>query len=153
MIKTYGVKGLMEWVALIKVGRANIQVPFTGGTKSGYGMTPATYTCKEKVFQTILENSDYFKRGKIYLVKEEEDPTERKKAAEEERGKRKEEREVLPDDGESKATSVQTVKVSDVDTARGYLMEHFGLAARNLRSKEAVLTQGRAHGVEFEGLS
>lgn len=33
MIKTYGVKGYMEWTALIKVGRANFQVPFTGGTK------------------------------------------------------------------------------------------------------------------------
>lgn len=158
MIKTYGVKGYMEWTALIKVGRVNFQVPFTGGAKSGYGMTPATYTCREKVFQKVLENSDYFKSGKIFLVRSVEEEADKTHSA------HPEGREVVPTPDPSPregsdttgkgaaSDDVTTVKVSDRAEAKQYLMDTFGLSAGSLRTKGEIERVGKAHGVLFEGL-
>ena len=49
--KTYGVKGLMEWVARIQCGKTTINVPFTGGTLTGYGESEAEYTTENPVVQ------------------------------------------------------------------------------------------------------
>lgn len=177
MIKTYGVKGYMEWTALIKVGRANFQVPFTGGTKQGYGMAPATYTCREKVFQKVLENSDYFKSGKIFLVsqvgEEEDNPTEKEGKGTKESGKKQGEGEPatpttpvpenpgepepaakteMPEKKADAAETVTTVKVTDRAEAKQYLMDTFGLSAGSLRTRSEIERVGRAHGVVFEGL-
>lgn len=65
--KVYGVVGLMEWHANITCGKVTINVPFTGGALTGYGVTPARYTTENPLYQTIIENSEYFKSGKIIL--------------------------------------------------------------------------------------
>lgn len=70
--KTYGVRGLMEWQALIKCGKATVCVPFTGGTLTGYGVTPAEYTTENPVMQAIIEGSNYYKNGRIILMRETE---------------------------------------------------------------------------------
>lgn len=164
MIKTYGVKGYMEWTALIKVGRANIQVPFTGGTKSGYGLSPATYTCREKVFQKVLENSDYFKSGKIYLVSQIEESGDAKESERSNAPAPASEKSKVSESSESSGSSekagkkddtidtVTTVKVSDRAEAKQYLMDTFGLSAGSLRTKSEIERVGKAHGVVFEGL-
>ena len=68
--KTYGIKGLMEWVALIRVG----------GSMSAFGVVPATYTTSDKVMQHIIEKSDYYAKGKITLIRATETETEIKEA-------------------------------------------------------------------------
>ena len=68
--KTYGVQGYMEWQALIRCGKATVTVHFSGGSLTGYGVTPAEFTTENPMTQTIIENSDYFKKGKIFLMRE-----------------------------------------------------------------------------------
>lgn len=68
MKKTYGAKGLMEWECLIKVGKATLHVPFTGGSQTEYGVVPAKFTTDNAVKQAIIERSDYFKHGRIVLL-------------------------------------------------------------------------------------
>lgn len=68
--KTYAVNGIMEWVALINAGKAQMKVHFSGGSLTGYGVTPATFTTEDPMKQAIIENSHYFKSGKIYLSRE-----------------------------------------------------------------------------------
>lgn len=68
--KTYGVQGYMEWQALIRCGKATVTVHFSGGSLTGYGVTPAEFTTENPMTQAIIENSDYFKKGKIYLMRE-----------------------------------------------------------------------------------
>lgn len=68
MKKTYGAKGLMEWQCDIKSGKAMLHVPFTGGTQTEYGVTPAKYTTENPVIQAMIERSDHFKRGRIVLL-------------------------------------------------------------------------------------
>ena len=68
--KTYGVQGYMEWQALIRCGKATVTVHFSGGSLTGYGVTPAEFTTENPMTQAIIENSDYFKKGKIFLMRE-----------------------------------------------------------------------------------
>lgn len=72
MKATYGVNGMMEWIALIPVGRNIVRVRFSGGSLSGYGVTPATFTTTNTVVMKMIENSSYFRRGKIRLISKEE---------------------------------------------------------------------------------
>ncbi|MDE6717464.1 MAG: hypothetical protein K2J70_04645 [Muribaculaceae bacterium] len=65
MKTTYGVRGMMEWVALIPSGRNIVRVRFTGGSLSGYGVVPACFTTDNPVVMRLIENSGYFRRGKI----------------------------------------------------------------------------------------
>lgn len=132
--KTYGVKGLMEWQALIKVGKATLHVPFTGGTLTGYGVTPAMFTTSNVFYQKMIENSDYFHSGKIKLLRTL--GTEEPVAA---APKPKEESEKL-----------EVIKVDGVASARDILVKRFGLAIRNLMTKDKVKEAGKAHGIEFD---
>jgi hypothetical protein len=67
--KTYGVKNLMEWQANIPVGKGRLIIHFAGGTRTAYGVTPATYKTEDPIRQVIIEKSDYFRSGRIFLVK------------------------------------------------------------------------------------
>lgn len=60
----------MEWQALIRCGKATVTVHFSGGSLTGYGVTPAEFTTENPMTQAIIENSDYFKKGKIFLMRE-----------------------------------------------------------------------------------
>lgn len=65
--KTYEVVGLIEWTAVIPAGKSALVVDFTGGGLSSYGVTPATFTTDNILYQSIIENSKYYKSGKIRL--------------------------------------------------------------------------------------
>ena len=67
-IKTYGVRGLMEWVCNIPVGKSHLRIEFTGGVLTSYGNTPAKYVTKDLLQQTIIEHSDFFKKKRIVLL-------------------------------------------------------------------------------------
>lgn len=68
MTKTYGVSGMMEWNALIPAGRCTVRVHFTGGTVTGYGVTPATFTTDNPAVIHLIEHSHWFRKGKIKLI-------------------------------------------------------------------------------------
>lgn len=161
MKKTYGTKCYVEWQALIYVGKAKISIPFTGGAITGNGVSPATFTTNRPVLQKIIENSAQFKSGKIYLVRsikeasdEEQKPTAAAPTTSEAIGgnRKPSETPAAPTNPTASTTEVKKVEVSDLDAAKEYLIETFGVAVRNLRSKNDILTQAKAHKVEFVGL-
>lgn len=70
-IKTYGVKGLMEWRVQLSTGysvKPEITVEFTGGQITGYGVAPARFTTADPFLQRLIEGSIWFKNGKISLL-------------------------------------------------------------------------------------
>lgn len=71
MKKTYGVSGMMEWNALIPAGRTTVRVHFTGGTVTGYGVSPATFTTDNPAVIHLIEHSHWFRNRKIMLIKTE----------------------------------------------------------------------------------
>ena len=66
--KTYGVSGLMDWTTQIKAGKGSVSVHFTGGALTAYGVTPAKYSTSNPFFQSVIENSEQFKSGRIELL-------------------------------------------------------------------------------------
>jgi len=69
-IKTYGVFGLMEWSALIGNDNVRLRIDFTGGSVTGYGVSPAEYTTSNPVIQTLIEDSPYFRSGRIRIIRQ-----------------------------------------------------------------------------------
>ena len=62
---TYGVPGLVDWVAQIKAGAATVKVHFVGGALTSYGVTPAEYTTANPFIQKVIEQSSHYKSGRI----------------------------------------------------------------------------------------
>ena len=70
-VKTYGVRGLMEWWVELPTHQEKIKtvkVMFTGGQISGYRISPARFTTADPVLQEIIEQSDHFRKNRIYLM-------------------------------------------------------------------------------------
>lgn len=65
---TYGVYGMMEYRAIIKIGRATLKVMFTDGSITAMGQNPAQYTTSDFIVQHAIENSSDFKKGRIHVV-------------------------------------------------------------------------------------
>lgn len=209
--KTYGVSGYMEWVALIECGKATVKVHFSGGSLTGYGVTPAEFTTQNPMTQAIIENSKEFKSGKIFLLREIEgtgkfkefvrgqhanegnhlggqaatasaiagtaldadgtsktpkvEPTD----ANEPMGDliNDEDTESADDDNSTDASEAETVEdseatvtadgkaiidVTDLDDARDYLCENFGIARSSLRSNVSVYRAAEEHNIVFRGI-
>lgn len=209
--KTYGVSGYMEWVALIECGKATVKVHFSGGSLTGYGVTPAEFTTQNPMTQAIIENSKEFKSGKIFILREIEgtgkfkefvrgqhanegnhlggqaatasaiagtaldaDGTSKTPAAasaddEEPMSDPINDEETEPADNEESTddTEAETVEdseatvtadgkaiidVTDLDDARDYLCENFGIARSSLRSNVSVPRAAEEHNIVFRGI-
>ena len=209
--KTYGVSGYMEWVALIECGKATVKVHFSGGSLTGYGVTPAEFTTQNPMTQAIIENSKEFKSGKIFLLREIEGtgkfkefvrgqhanegnhlggqaatasaiagtaldadgtskaPTAASVDDEEPMSDPINDEETEPSDDENStdASEAETVEdseatvtadgkaiidVTDLDDARDYLCENFGVARSSLRSNVSVYRAAEEHNIVFRGI-
>jgi hypothetical protein len=209
--KTYGVSGYMEWVALIECGKATVKVHFSGGSLTGYGVTPAEFTTQNPMTQAIIENSKEFKSGKIFLLREIEGtgkfkefvrgqhanegnhlggqaatasaiagtaldangtsktPKVEQTDTDESMGDPINDEETEPADDEESTddTEAETVEdseatvtadgkaiidVTDLDDARDYLCENFGIARSSLRSNVSVYRAAEEHNIVFRGI-
>ena len=135
-MKTYGVYGLMDWQPIIRVGRAKFCPLFTGGGATAYGQTPAKYATSNEGCQRIIENSDYFKSGHIKLLysNEIEEAKDLEVCAE------------SHDDG---AEYVEKVFPSMGDAA-SYVADSFGTPKSKLRTRDAIVSAGKAHNVNIK---
>ena len=211
--KTYGVQGYMEWQALIRCGKATLTVHFRGGSLTGYGVTPAEFTTENPMTQAIIENSDYFKKGKIFLMREVEGTGKFKEfvkgqhvnegnhkggqaatasaiadtalnpdvspkteipaayatgtvaetdggasdtVADEDENPSDEGEGVDagtdPADGTVTEDGKRIVEVTDIDDARDYLVDEYGIARSSLRSNVSVYRASEEHNIVFKGI-
>lgn len=201
----------MEWVALIECGKATVKVHFSGGSLTGYGVTPAEFTTQNPMTQAIIENSKEFKSGKIFLLREIEgtgkfkefvrgqhanegnhlggqaatasaiagtaldaDGTSKTPAAASADDEEPmsdpindEDTESADDENSTDASEAETVEdseatvtadgkaiidVTDLDDARDYLCENFGIARSSLRSNVSVYRAAEEHNIVFRGI-
>ncbi len=63
--KVYGIEGFLEWEALLGKGASRVRVLFKGGGMTAYGVTPAIYRTRNEVIQHLIEQSPYFRDGRI----------------------------------------------------------------------------------------
>lgn len=136
MKKIYGVSGMVEWNALIPVGRGTVNVHFEGGSFTSYGMAPAEYGTTNKAMQKIIESSRYFKSGKITLL----------------RTLKTENDGFIAENNEPmrKITTLKEIAVDSPDDAKDYLEKHHGVDRVRLKTKSAIDATARSHGVEFK---
>lgn len=165
-IKTYGVYGLSEWHIIIDVAKRKLSIPFMGGVSKGSGVVPATYTTNNPVVQYGIEESVYFKSGRISIVKElvVEDPEpvlgaeevgsvdlgeESEEGSSEVGGDSTEVREL---DG-SGVGDLQHVHVDSMREAIDYLEEHYpeAMSGVKLLRKKDVSSFASTVGISFEG--
>lgn len=179
-IKTYGVRGLMEWICNIPVGKGHMRVEFTGGVLTSYGNTPAKFSTDDKFKQTVIENSHLFKSGRIVLIgapvetDQDEDMLPMKpKPKETASSVISETEEVLASQSaveEQQAEPVADeqqanrgadkeepsddgniiVNVDSLDEAKNYLHDHFNIPMRDLRYKKNILAAAEANGISLK---
>ena len=65
--KTYAARGLLDFQMAINVGGAILRILFSGGMMGANGVISAKYTTDNEALHQIIENSDQFKKGRIYL--------------------------------------------------------------------------------------
>lgn len=166
---TYGAPRLVDWVAQIKVGAASVRVHFTGGALTSYGVTPAEFTTSNPFIQKVIENSSYFKEGRI-IVQRQATIEEPKKPAPKAKPKAqpapqpapqpKAEEPVAetpaptpgPVEAEpQEAAGITKVPVTCLPDAQAYLQENFNISSYKVRSCEIAQKIAAEHGIQFTG--
>lgn len=175
---TYGVYNLVEWHAILHMGKATIKVPFTGGSITTQGVTPATFTTENPVIQFAIEKSPEFINGKIKIVRRANlkdvieiecnapkvatDATDcgptsistksTAAAGEEIEGTpgMQADNKTETDENAAAAPAIMTqVEFSCNDDAKDYLEETFGYVRSKLRNREDIINAGKARNVEI----
>lgn len=140
-VVVYGVSGVMEWNALIRVGEGVISIPFRHGSYTGFSSQSAEYRTDSPFYQMIIENSALFKEGKIHIINDyrdksthisEEEPTEN-----------------IGYNEEEDTSVLEEVVIPSLEDAKAYLIEKFGFKAQGLRSKTAIREAAKNNGIKF----
>ena len=127
-VKTYGIHGVVERVIAARLGKATMNITFSGGIMDSSGVRPATFTSNKVVEQYVVENHPMFKNGSIKVISE--------------------------IDLEPKEETAKTEKVEEVKTlqqARQFLMD-MGVPMEELQSKAKVLEVAKEKGITFPNL-
>jgi hypothetical protein len=133
-LKVYGVNGLMEWHCQISTGGATFHFEFVDGIMTAHGSTPAKFKTDNILFQSIIENSNYFKNGRIKLVKTivlEAD---------------------APKEDAPKEDVTKKVNVSDLEEAKQHLVDNYGISPLKLTGKRTIVSAARECNIEFVGI-
>ncbi len=161
---TYGVAGMMEYQAVIKIGRLTMKVLFTDGSANAMGMNPATYSTENLIVQQAIESSDQFKRGLIKVVgvvELDEDVQIMHNRNEENReGLSGSHLEAGENEAEEKADenrrgetaghgTLTEMEFDNNDDAKDYLEQAFGCVRSRLRNREDIKAAGEANGVKI----
>lgn len=156
--KTYGINGLLEWHGIVEANGIKMKVDFTNGSVTAYGVSPATFTTSNDLTQHIIENSEQYKKGRIRCVMSVAIPEEEKpvKVSETKPAEVKEEPKAEnPEPAAApveEAKEMKKVEVACLDDAKQYLVDNFGIAVRNLRSKKAIEDAATQNGIVFVGI-
>lgn len=165
---TYGVYNMVEWHALLRSGKATIDVHFKNGASSADGISPATFTTSDPLTQIMIENTDEFKSGKIKRVRVYalggDVETESNASLSEEvavpQSEEVTEPEADPSDTDEETTTEDMpeapadgekpkVEVSDIAAAKDYLADNFVVKRSTLRSMKNITDAAAENGIEL----
>lgn len=147
VLKVYGAPGLQEWTLVLGNG-PRLHLHFEHGSQNAFGASPAEYRTENKFFQTIIEQSNYFKEGRIVLLDEvvlegEEDDNAVSSVVESEAQASEAQEEAQPE-------LAMKMVFTSVDDAREYAVEKLGVSATSVRARAALEKTLADAGVVFE---
>lgn len=160
---TYGVAGMMEYQAVIKVGKKNVSILFSDGSVSAMGTNPATFTTDNIILQIAIESSSDYNRGRIKTINvtelEEElriERPEHEQSVVDQNETTKSESKVESDGADETETGAESIcegltqlEFSCNDDAKDYLEQTFGYIRSKLRNREDIIKAGKDNGVEI----
>ena len=158
--KTYGIDYYAERQITIMMGKASLNVLFSGGASTGYGNTPAQFTTSEPIFQHAIEHCPLFLKGGIKVlsvIELEDDPKPLGvEESEEERAERmakvRAAKETAHDEDEQpQPTEMTEVEVTCIEDAKQYMMDNHSYSARALKTAKNILDAAKHTGVRFNG--
>lgn len=132
--KTYGVPGYVELRLLLPLGKGKMVVNFAGGNLGGDGAAPAEFKTQDLVTQTIIEHSDYYKRGFIILISSIS------------LGEVNEEASFVA----ASAKDLEVKEFTDLGAAKDYFVDTFGVDRKDILRRENVIAFGKEHGIEVK---
>lgn len=155
---TYATTRLVDWVACIKVGAATVKVHFTGGALTKYGVTPAEYTTSDPFIQRVIEQSQYFKEGRITKIRLVDIPE--LKSTNPTPAPTPVPVAVVPAPApvavpaptpitEQETATLTQVEASCLQDAQDYLQQNFGIPSHKVRTWDAAKQKAAENGVEF----
>lgn len=147
-LKVYGAPGLLEWNVCLGDSGVRLHLHFDHGSQSPFGASPAEYRTDSKFKQTIIEQSNYFKEGRIVLLDEvvlegEEDDKAVSSVAESETQASEAQEEAQPE-------LAMKMVFTSVDDAREYAVEKLGVSVTSVRARAALEKTLADAGVVFE---
>lgn len=155
VLKVYGAPGLQEWTLVLGNG-PRLHLHFEHGSQNAFGASPAEYRTENKFFQTIIEQSNYFKEGRIVLLDEvvlegEDDDNAVSSVAESEaQAVAKSEEPASEAQEEAQPEVAMKMVFTSVDDAREYAVEKLGVSATSVRARAALEKTLADAGVVFD---
>lgn len=139
---TYAVYNMIEWISVLRLGKAKMKIPFVGGSITPQGVIPATFTTENPIAQMAIERSAEFRRGKIRILKSKTlggdveiesnpEPKKEEKAPEE----------IAPQEAEDKAPQAAFAADGEAEKAE---------AVASIEPQAAFATDGEAEEAEAE---
>lgn len=146
-IVVYGVRGVMEYHAMLTTCGSHLKVSFTNGSATAFGHRPATFKTASAEIQFLIEESVEFKKGMIHI-----------------------EQTIEMEDDEAKADATATAKMAAAataeptveatagmrqmqfscnDEAKDYLEKEFGASKGGLKTRAQIEAAGRSYGIEI----
>ena len=145
MTKTYGINDVVEASYLFPAMKGSLRANFTGGVIDERRRRPATLTTKNPVAMLIIENSQMYKSGKIFVVAESDEPKPEKPAAEK-KAKKKSKPDKVEEDGRKVYEDVTSI--GDAVT----VLLALGANAAELQDKATLLETAAQLNVSFPNL-
>lgn len=132
-MKRYTSRSNISINVVLPTSKKNLHVAFSGTTDGG-----SMFYTDDKEVQKALES--HYKYGKLFkedkTFNDAPEPTETKQ----------------PEPAEDAAAAddnVKTISVSDIEEAKNYLSERFGISRTKLRSEKAIKEAAAENGIEF----
>lgn len=145
--KVYGVTSHANLMASIPVGKACLNIEFTGGASTVYGTIPAEYSTSNPVIQFAIENSDAFKNGRITLLRTLTDVAD---VVTDVNVVKEVTKETKPAPVIETKPEVHIEQVKCLTDAQNYLSMNFGIPTSKARTIDLAQKLGRENGVMFE---
>lgn len=146
MTKTYGINNVVEASYLFPAMKGHLRANFTGGVIDERRGRPATLTTKNQVAMFIIENSEMYRSGKIFIVAQVDDPIPEKPVAAKKETKKKSKPDKVAEDGRKIYEDVESI-----GDAVSVLMA-LGANAAELQDKATLLETANQLNVSFPNL-
>lgn len=146
MTKTYGIDNVVEASYLFPAMKGHLRANFSGGVLDERRKRPATLTTQNPVAMLVLERTEMFKEGRIYIVAQTDEPKIEKPAAAKKEPKKKPKADKVTDDGRKVYENV-----TSVGDAVSVLLD-LGAKAASLQDTDTMLETASQLNVSFPNL-